>query len=117
MSEAFHQKLAFVLKALSISRGALAAGLGIDKSAVGRWVSGQVEPSAHNLARLSAYVAGRVPGFTALDGERSQRLRSPNRLCHRPAHPTSQLGYLMTKFTILPGTTITFATVLPAIRD
>jgi transcriptional regulator with XRE-family HTH domain len=77
MSEAFHQKLAFVLKALSTSRGALAAGLGIDKSAVGRWVSGQVEPSAHNLARLSAYVAARVPGFTALDWERSLESLAP----------------------------------------
>jgi transcriptional regulator with XRE-family HTH domain len=77
MSEAFHQKLAFVLKALSISRGGLAAGLGIDKSAVGRWASGQVEPSAHNLARLSAYVAGRIPGFTVLDWERPLESLAP----------------------------------------
>jgi transcriptional regulator with XRE-family HTH domain len=70
MSEAFHQKLALVLKALTISRVALAAELGIDKSVVGRWVSGRVQPSSHNLARLSAYVASRVDGFTTLDWER-----------------------------------------------
>jgi transcriptional regulator with XRE-family HTH domain len=70
VSEPFHQKLSLALKALSISRAALAAGLGIDKSVVGRWVSGQRLPSAHNLSRLSAYIANRVGGFTALDWER-----------------------------------------------
>lgn len=70
MSEAFHRKLAFALKALSISRGTLAAELGIDKSVVGRWVSGRVQPSSHNLSRLSAYIATRVDGFTTLDWER-----------------------------------------------
>lgn len=70
MSEAFHRKLAFALKALSISRGTLASELEIDKSVVGRWVSGRVQPSSHNLSRLSAYIAKRVDGFTALDWER-----------------------------------------------
>jgi len=70
LSEAFHQKLAFALKALSVSRGTLAAELGIDKSVVGRWVSGQVRPSSHNLSRLSAYIGTRVDGFTTLDWER-----------------------------------------------
>jgi helix-turn-helix protein len=70
VSETFHQKLAFALKAFSISRGTLAAELGIDKSVVGRWVSGQVRPSSHNLSRLSAYFATRVAGFNTLDWER-----------------------------------------------
>src|SRR5277367_4610821 len=70
MTEAFHQKLALVLKALSISRGALAAELGIDKSVVGRWVAGRVQPTSHNLSRLSAYIGTRVDGFTTLDWER-----------------------------------------------
>jgi hypothetical protein len=70
VSEAFHQKLALALKALSVSRGALAAELGIDKSVVGRWVAGRVQPSSHNLARLSAYIATRIDGFTTLDWER-----------------------------------------------
>ena len=70
MSETFHQKLAFVLKALSVSRGSLAAELGIDKSVVGRWVSGRVKPTSHNLSRLSSYIGTRVDGFTTLDWER-----------------------------------------------
>lgn len=36
MENAFRDKLGLVLKALSISRGQLAAELGVDKSAVGR---------------------------------------------------------------------------------
>jgi hypothetical protein len=70
MSVAFHTKLNFALKALSLSRGALAAELAVDKSLVGRWVNGTVRPSAHNLSRLSDLVAARHPGFTALDWER-----------------------------------------------
>ncbi|HLY81101.1 MAG TPA: helix-turn-helix domain-containing protein [Caulobacteraceae bacterium] len=70
MSETFDRKLAFVLKALSVSRGTLAAELGVDKSVVGRWVSGRVQPTSHNLSRLSAYIATRVDGFTTLDWER-----------------------------------------------
>jgi len=70
VSEPFNEKLAFVLKALCLSRARLAAQLGVDKSVVGRWTTGAVSPSAHNLARLSLLVATRVPGFTALDWER-----------------------------------------------
>ncbi|MEO8927564.1 MAG: helix-turn-helix transcriptional regulator [Caulobacteraceae bacterium] len=72
MSDPFFEKLAFVLKVFSMSRARLAADLGVDKSAVGRWMSGVVEPSAHNLAQLSALVARKLPGFTSLDWERSQ---------------------------------------------
>ncbi|MBS0363505.1 MAG: helix-turn-helix transcriptional regulator [Proteobacteria bacterium] len=63
-------KLDFVLKALSMSRGRLAAELGVDKSAAGRWVSGTATPSAHNMTQLTALVAQRVAGFTSLDWER-----------------------------------------------
>ncbi len=71
MSEPFAKKLELVLKVLSMSRGRLAADLGVDKSVVGRWVSGAVQPSAHNLSLLSALVAEHIPGFTALDWDRS----------------------------------------------
>ncbi|HEY8003821.1 MAG TPA: helix-turn-helix transcriptional regulator [Phenylobacterium sp.] len=70
MSGPFAKKLELVLKVLSMSRARLAADLGVDKSVVGRWVSGAVHPSAHNLSRLSARIAERVPGFTALDWDR-----------------------------------------------
>lgn len=70
MSETFSAKLDLALKALSISRGRLAADLGVDKSVVGRWVTGAVRPS-HNLSGLTALIAGRVPGFKTLDWDRS----------------------------------------------
>jgi hypothetical protein len=71
MSEPFAKKLELVLKVLSMSRARLAASLAVDKSVVGRWVSGAVQPSAHNLSLLSALIAQHIPGFTALDWERS----------------------------------------------
>lgn len=71
MSEPFSAKLGLVLKVFSMSRGRLAADLGIDKSVVGRWVTGAVKPSAHNLSLITALVARRLPGFTSLDWERS----------------------------------------------
>ena len=63
-------KLDFVLKAVSINRARLAGLLGMDKSAVGRWLTGAVSPSPENLARLTAVVAERSPGFSVLDWER-----------------------------------------------
>lgn len=69
-SVSFANRLELVLKALSMSRARLAADLGIDKSLAGRWVSGAVQPSAYNLERLTALVAGRCPGFTMLDWDR-----------------------------------------------
>jgi len=71
MSGSFAKKLDLVLKVLSMSRARLAADLGVDKSVVGRWVTGAVQPSAHNLSRLSALIAERIAGFTALDWDRS----------------------------------------------
>lgn len=70
MSESFSARLALALKALSLSRGQLASDLRVDKSVVGRWVTGAAEPSGHNLSRLTALLAGRVPGFNALDWDR-----------------------------------------------
>jgi transcriptional regulator with XRE-family HTH domain len=74
MSEPFFEKLGFVLKVLSVSRARLAAEIGVDKSVVGRWVTGVTTPSAHNLAQLNAMLAKRIAGFTALawDGELAQ---------------------------------------------
>ncbi len=69
---AFSSKLDLVLKALSMSRARMAADLAVDKSLVGRWASGKIMPSAHNLARLTELIATRRPGFTLLDWERDQ---------------------------------------------
>ncbi|MFL5298517.1 MAG: multiprotein-bridging factor 1 family protein [Phenylobacterium sp.] len=68
--DAFGRKLELALKRLSMSRARLAADLGVDKSVVGRWVTGAVQPSGHNLSRLSALLAQRIPGFSALDWDR-----------------------------------------------
>lgn len=71
MADSFSAKLALALKALSLSRGRLSADLGVDKSVVGRWVTGAVQPSDHNLLKLTALVAERAPGFTLLDWDLS----------------------------------------------
>ncbi len=65
----FPAKLALALKVLSISRGRLAAEVGVDKSVVGRWVNGANAPTEHNLSNITATVAGRRPGFSNLDWE------------------------------------------------
>ena len=70
MPQPFSAKFEFVLKALCLSRGRLAAGLGLDKSVVGRWARGAGRPSAESLAKLTAFVASRAPGFTVLDWDR-----------------------------------------------
>lgn len=64
------QKLDLILKVLSLSRGGLASAIGVDKSVAGRWVSGKVRPSAHNLARISQLIAEEVPQFSMLDWDR-----------------------------------------------
>jgi transcriptional regulator with XRE-family HTH domain len=63
----FAARLALILKSLSLSRGRLAADLGVDKSLVGRWCAGSVVPSSHNMARLTQHFATRHPGFTLHD--------------------------------------------------
>jgi transcriptional regulator with XRE-family HTH domain len=70
MSESFGERLTLALKALSMSRGRLAAELEVDKSLVGRWASGTVRPSSHNLERLTRLLADKLPGLTLLDWER-----------------------------------------------
>lgn len=56
----FSEKLGLVLKSLSMSRGRLASELGVDKSLVGRWVSGTVTPSSHNLKNLTRLLMSRL---------------------------------------------------------
>jgi transcriptional regulator with XRE-family HTH domain len=63
-------KIDLVMKALTLSRGRLAAELAVNKSMVSRWLSGTVIPSSHNLSQLTLLVAQRVPGFTLLDWDR-----------------------------------------------
>lgn len=67
---AFAQKLDLALKSLSLSRGRLAAALGVNKSVVSRWGSGAASPSALNLESLTVFLASRKPGFSLLDWDR-----------------------------------------------
>ncbi|MEM9838839.1 MAG: helix-turn-helix transcriptional regulator [Pseudomonadota bacterium] len=67
----FPEKLKIVLKALVVSRTGLASALDVDKSLVGRWASGAVTPSEHNLAKITRFVAEKMPGFTLFDWDRS----------------------------------------------
>jgi hypothetical protein len=67
---AFSSKLQLVLKAMSVSRGRLAAEVGVDKSLAGRWCSGAVRPGSHNMERLTRFVAAQRPGFSLLDWDR-----------------------------------------------
>lgn len=86
---AFSERLQLVMKAVALSRGQLAADLGVDKSVVSRWVSGATVPTDHNLARLTAVVARQVPGFTMLDWERDlEALRAGLGLAGSPAGGT-----------------------------
>lgn len=66
------QKIDLALKMLSLSRAGLAAAIGVDKSVAGRWVSGKVRPSAHNLALISQLIAEEIPEFSMLDWDREQ---------------------------------------------
>jgi hypothetical protein len=66
----FSDKLGLVLKALSLSRGRLAAELGVAKPLVSRWVSGINTPAGHNLSLLTDLIARRRPGFSLLDWDR-----------------------------------------------
>lgn len=86
----FPSRLALTLKALSMSRGRLAAELAVDKSVISRWLSGRQAPTGQNLANLTALVASRRPGFTLLDWEADLEALSARLGVERPVFgPTS----------------------------
>lgn len=70
MTASLAEKLDLVVKALTLSRGRLAADLAVNKSMVSRWLSGAAVPSSHNLTQLTLLVAQRAPGFNLLDWDR-----------------------------------------------
>ncbi len=67
--ELFSGRLQLALKQTNLSPGALGVAVGVDKSVVSRWVSGRVRPTRHNLTRIAAVLAERLPGFSALSFE------------------------------------------------
>jgi hypothetical protein len=68
--EEFAPRLRLALQALGLSRGQAAHELRVDKSLVGRWATGSIRPSEHNLSGVTKLVASRIPGFTMLDWQR-----------------------------------------------
>lgn len=66
----FAENLTLLLKLASMSGARLASGLAVNKSVVSRWLNGEARPSAANLARLTALIAARSPGFSEADWER-----------------------------------------------
>ncbi|HEX2593636.1 MAG TPA: helix-turn-helix transcriptional regulator [Rhizomicrobium sp.] len=69
-TDGFAARLDLALKALNVSRVQFAAMVGVDKSLVSRWLSSQVTPTAHNLARISDALAKVKPGFNTMQWER-----------------------------------------------
>lgn len=67
----FAPRFRLALHALRLSRVAVAATLQVDKSLVGRWCSGAVNPNDHNLNRVTRLVAEQFPHFTTLDWQRN----------------------------------------------
>jgi transcriptional regulator with XRE-family HTH domain len=66
----FAPRFRLALQALGLSRGRAASLIGVDKSLVGRWATGSVRPSEHNLSVITRMVAERVPAFSMLDWQR-----------------------------------------------
>jgi hypothetical protein len=63
----FPGKLGLAMRVASLSRVALAQALSVDKSLIGRWLSGAVHPTEHNLARLTGLIAVSYPEFRLVD--------------------------------------------------
>jgi len=50
----------------NLSRGRLAASVGVDKSVVSRWLNDSVRPSGHNLTVITNLMRQELPGFFSL---------------------------------------------------
>src|SRR3954462_12468911 len=62
-SDDFAARLSLALQACNLSRAQLSSLLGVHKSMVSRWLSGEMKPTGYNLARISAALARANPGF------------------------------------------------------
>lgn len=89
----FPVKLGIAMRALSLSRVAMAHELAVDKSLIGRWISGGVHPTEHNLARITALVAARRQEFRLADW-----FLSPAQFAQRFGLPEPALEAVTTDF-------------------
>lgn len=62
-SDDFAARLTLALQVCNLSRAQLSSQLGVHKSMVSRWLSGEMKPTGYNLARISAAIAGLKPSF------------------------------------------------------
>ena len=65
----FGQNLSIALSRLNLSRGALAQQIGVDKSVVSRWATGQSRPSETSVTRLTSLIRQTIPDFSRNDWE------------------------------------------------
>ena len=70
MNSTFSENLRLALKMVSMTSAQLASELGTHKSVVSRWLNGSVQPTPHNISRLTALVQKHVKAFRLLDWER-----------------------------------------------
>lgn len=63
----FSQHFRLALLAMGLSKSRAASLLQVDKSLVGRWASGAVRPTEHNLTRITELLAQHVEGFRLPD--------------------------------------------------
>lgn len=70
MAAMFSDNLRLALKMVSMTSAQLASELGTHKSVVSRWLNGSVQPTPHNISRLTALIQKHVKEFRLLDWER-----------------------------------------------
>ena len=66
----FSENLRLALKMVSMTSAQLASELGTHKSVSSRWLNGSVQPTPHNISRLTALIQTHVKEFRLLDWER-----------------------------------------------
>jgi transcriptional regulator with XRE-family HTH domain len=98
----FAENLRLVMSRLNLSRVELAHRIGVDKSVVRRWVSGETRPSDVNLSGLTDIAAEEIPGFTRDHwGNTVDELTAFMGGALAPGHrPPPGLGGLLPKFAL-----------------
>lgn len=94
---AFSVLFRIALLALGISKARAASLLQVDKSLIGRWASGTIKPTEHNLTRITELVADQIAGFSLQDWQRdvssfSQFVGVDPVLAHRSVDPPPAVG-------------------------
>jgi hypothetical protein len=89
----FARRLQRIMGQLNFSRVALARELALDKTVVGRWLTGVNVPTEHNLTRLTEIVRRRRPDFTLADwrGDAQEFGAAANGAAPREASPQTAM--------------------------